>query len=214
MAHSHCLSSQQPDVVQMPVPAAHAHASTIPACNSLKPFVTCRRLIPVSDTYKGDSFFTIENGKKIATPLLLVLAVVELSDVVFAVDSIPAVSAISALLLYSCAICLDGIALHPTVRHTVQFRQADVRLQPHIPHIVASTSLRSVACGMCVQMCLAEQQFVLHNETGMVFNGQLTLGLLDSGVWYYSRPIHCVLFQHVCHSQLEGPVWLCEHHHE
>ena len=112
MAHPHCLSSQQPDVVQMPVPAAHAHASTIPACNSLKPFVTCRRLIPVSDTYKGDSFFTIENGKKIATPLLLVLAVVELSDVVFAVDSIPAVSAISALLLYSCAICLDGIALH------------------------------------------------------------------------------------------------------
>lgn len=54
--------------------------------------VTCRRLIPVSESYKGDSFFTVENGKKIATPLLLVLAVVELSDVVFAVDSIPAVS--------------------------------------------------------------------------------------------------------------------------
>lgn len=55
----------------------------------------CRRLIPVSDSYKGDSFFTIENGKKIATPLLLVLAVVELSDVVFAVDSIPAVFGIT-----------------------------------------------------------------------------------------------------------------------
>ena len=34
----------------------------------------------------------MENGKRVATPLLLVLAVVELSDVVFAVDSIPAVS--------------------------------------------------------------------------------------------------------------------------
>lgn len=59
----------------------------------------CRRLIPVSDSYKGDSFFTIENGKKVATPLLLVLAVVELSDVVFAVDSIPAVSAARLVLL-------------------------------------------------------------------------------------------------------------------
>lgn len=57
-----------------------------------KAHTTCRRLIPVSDSYKGDSFFTVENGKRVATPLLLVLAVVELSDVVFAVDSIPAVS--------------------------------------------------------------------------------------------------------------------------
>ncbi|KAL3162674.1 hypothetical protein ABBQ38_008718 [Trebouxia sp. C0009 RCD-2024] len=55
----------------------------------------CRRLIPVSDSYKGDSFFTMENGKRVATPLLLVLAVVELSDVVFAVDSIPAVFGIT-----------------------------------------------------------------------------------------------------------------------
>ena len=56
----------------------------------------CRRLIPVTDNYKGDAFFTIENGKRVATPLLLVLAVVELSDVVFAVDSIPAVSLLSS----------------------------------------------------------------------------------------------------------------------
>lgn len=55
----------------------------------------CRRLIPVSETYDGASFFTIENGKRVATPLLLVLAVVELSDVVFAVDSIPAVFGIT-----------------------------------------------------------------------------------------------------------------------
>ncbi|DBB18490.1 TPA: hypothetical protein ACH3X3_000131 [Trebouxia sp. C0006] len=55
----------------------------------------CRRLIPVSETYDGASFFTIQNGKRVATPLLLVLAVVELSDVVFAVDSIPAVFGIT-----------------------------------------------------------------------------------------------------------------------
>jgi TerC family integral membrane protein len=45
----------------------------------------------VSESYDGDKFFTVQNGVKVATPLLLVLAVIELSDVVFAVDSIPAV---------------------------------------------------------------------------------------------------------------------------
>ena len=50
-----------------------------------------RRLIPVANAYDGDKFFTVQNGVRVATPLLLVLAVVELSDVVFAVDSIPAV---------------------------------------------------------------------------------------------------------------------------
>ncbi len=58
----------------------------------LMSLLICRRLIPVSETYDGASFFTIQNGKRVATPLLLVLAVVELSDVVFAVDSIPAVN--------------------------------------------------------------------------------------------------------------------------
>ena len=50
-----------------------------------------RRFIPVSDQYEGNRFFTIKSGVRKATPLLLVLAVVEISDVVFAVDSIPAV---------------------------------------------------------------------------------------------------------------------------
>jgi len=57
--------------------------------NSIVQF--CRKLIKVSDHYDGNKFFTTENGVRIATPLLLVLAIVELSDVVFAVDSIPAV---------------------------------------------------------------------------------------------------------------------------
>lgn len=51
----------------------------------------CKSLTKFSDTYDGDKFFTIQNGVRVATPLLLVLLVVELSDVVFAVDSIPAV---------------------------------------------------------------------------------------------------------------------------
>lgn len=51
----------------------------------------CNRFLSVSRDYDGLNFFTMENGVRVATPLLLTLAVVELSDVVFAVDSIPAV---------------------------------------------------------------------------------------------------------------------------
>lgn len=49
----------------------------------------------VSDNYDGDKFFTIQNGIKMATPLLVVVAVIEFTDVLFAVDSIPAIFAIS-----------------------------------------------------------------------------------------------------------------------
>jgi tellurite resistance protein TerC len=54
-----------------------------------------RRLMPVSKRFDGEKFFTVENGKRIATPLLLVIALVGLTDVIFAVDSIPAIFAIT-----------------------------------------------------------------------------------------------------------------------
>lgn len=55
-----------------------------------------RKLIPVSKNYEGEKFFTIENGKKIATPLFLVICLIGLTDVIFAVDSIPAIFAITS----------------------------------------------------------------------------------------------------------------------
>ncbi|MDD2535760.1 MAG: TerC family protein [Macromonas bipunctata] len=54
-----------------------------------------RKLLPVSRHYDGEKFWTVENGKKIATPLLMVVALVGLTDVIFAVDSIPAIFAIT-----------------------------------------------------------------------------------------------------------------------
>lgn len=54
-----------------------------------------RRVMPISERYDGEKFFTVENGKKIATPLLMVIAMVGLTDVIFAVDSIPAIFAIT-----------------------------------------------------------------------------------------------------------------------
>lgn len=54
-----------------------------------------KRFWKVSDNYVGDKFFTVQNGVKMATPLLVVVAVIEFTDVLFAVDSIPAIFAIS-----------------------------------------------------------------------------------------------------------------------
>lgn len=54
-----------------------------------------RRLLPVSKSFDGEKFWTVENGKRIATPLLMVVALVGITDVIFAVDSIPAIFAIT-----------------------------------------------------------------------------------------------------------------------
>ena len=54
-----------------------------------------RRVLPVSRRFDGERFFTVEGGKRIATPLLLVIALVGVTDVIFAVDSIPAIFAIT-----------------------------------------------------------------------------------------------------------------------
>lgn len=54
-----------------------------------------RRIMPVSDEYDGQKFFTKKNGAWMATPLLLVLVVIEFTDLLFAVDSIPAIFAVT-----------------------------------------------------------------------------------------------------------------------
>jgi tellurite resistance protein TerC len=54
-----------------------------------------RRIMPVSKHFDGEKFFTLQNGKRIATPLFLVILLVAITDVIFAVDSIPAIFAIT-----------------------------------------------------------------------------------------------------------------------
>ena len=50
-----------------------------------------RRFVPMSQKFAGKHFFVVENGRRLATPLLLVLILVEVTDLIFAVDSIPAI---------------------------------------------------------------------------------------------------------------------------
>ncbi|MFH0518491.1 TerC family protein [Streptomyces sp. M41] len=55
-----------------------------------------RKIVPVRDEYAGPHFFVKEAGKRVATPLLAVVAAIEAADLVFAVDSVPAVLAVSS----------------------------------------------------------------------------------------------------------------------
>ena len=54
-----------------------------------------QRLVPTTDIYDGQKLFTKVNAKRVATPLFTVLILIEATDVVFAVDSVPAILAVS-----------------------------------------------------------------------------------------------------------------------
>ncbi|BAL97723.1 TerC family protein [Rubrivivax gelatinosus] len=71
------------------------HAGEAPDMEANPALKLLRRVLPVSRGLDGEKFFTVEDGKRIATPLLLVVALVGITDVIFAVDSIPAIFAIT-----------------------------------------------------------------------------------------------------------------------
>ena len=73
--------------------ARHDEAEVHPETNPVLRIV--RKLIPSTTEYDGEKLFTKRNGKRLATPLFAVLIMVETTDVVFAVDSIPAILAVS-----------------------------------------------------------------------------------------------------------------------
>jgi len=67
----------------------------------------CRRWMPVTDDYHGQHFIVKEGGQWMLTPLMLVLIVIDIMDLIFAVDSIPAVFAITQdeFIIYTSNIC-------------------------------------------------------------------------------------------------------------
>jgi len=62
-----------------------------------------RKLLPITPTYEGGKFFVRREGRLFATPLLLVLLMIEITDVFFAVDSVPAVFSVTqdAFIVYT-----------------------------------------------------------------------------------------------------------------
>ena len=72
---------------------AHDQEEIDPESNPV--FRRIQRIIPHTNGYRGEHFFVREKGRWLATPLFTVLIVIELSDVLFAVDSVPAILAIT-----------------------------------------------------------------------------------------------------------------------
>jgi tellurite resistance protein TerC len=73
--------------------ARHQEAEVHPESNPILKLV--RRVVPSTSDYDGQSLFTRRHGRRLATPLFAVLILIETTDVVFAVDSIPAILAVS-----------------------------------------------------------------------------------------------------------------------
>jgi tellurite resistance protein TerC len=73
--------------------ALHRNEEMHPEKNPLVKLL--RRIMPVTESYEGDKFFIRRAGKLMATPLFLVLLLVESTDLIFAVDSIPAIFAVT-----------------------------------------------------------------------------------------------------------------------
>ena len=73
--------------------ARHDEGEIHPDQNPVLRFV--RRIVPSTNEYDGQRLFTVQNGRRLATPLFAVLVLIETTDVVFAVDSIPAILAVS-----------------------------------------------------------------------------------------------------------------------
>lgn len=104
-----------------------------------------RRLVGATTEYDRDKFFTMAKGRKVATPLFLTLVCVELSDVVFAVDSIPAVLGISTdpFVVYSSNVfAIAGLrALYTLVAKAVD---SMVYLKPAVCLVLLFISLKMV----------------------------------------------------------------------
>ena len=91
------------------------------------PVVTfSRTLFPSTDDFDGDRFFTVRDGVKKATPLFVCMVAVELSDVIFAVDSIPAVFGVTEVSgIQTCILFCTSLAVSHfySMHHTVLFHR-------------------------------------------------------------------------------------------
>jgi len=128
-----------------------------------------RRLVKATDNYDGDRFFTRERGVRRATPMLVVLICIELSDVVFAVDSIPAVVGISQdpFVVYT-SNCFALLAL----RSLYTLLAKSVQQLHYLRHAVALI-LGFVGCKMTLEF--------FHLEVGSVISLAVIVGLLLGG---------------------------------
>jgi tellurite resistance protein TerC len=108
-----------------------------------------RRFVPVTESYVGGKFFTRSTGVLMATPLFAVLLIVESTDLVFAIDSIPAIFAVTTdpyIVFTSNALAILGLralyfALAGSMRELVYLRQGLVA-------VLAFVGVKMIVSGM------------------------------------------------------------------
>ncbi len=134
-----------------------------------------RRLMPAVPEYHGKHFFVVKDGRRYATPLFLVLIAIEATDVVFAVDSIPAIFAISTdpFIVYTSNIfAILGL-------RAMYFLLAGVIDKFHL----IKYGLAVVLLFVGVKMVIANWYHVPIGASLGVIAGVLTLSVVASVIW-------------------------------
>jgi predicted tellurium resistance membrane protein TerC len=166
------------------------------------------RMIASTDQFDGDRFFTVIDGVRKATPLLICMVAVEISDVVFAVDSIPAVFGVTevriCVCLFMCVYCvyvwgdLVGVtgschcvsdfsqplfcSLFGNIHSFFLFLPSRIHLSSSLP-----TCLLSWGCEVCTR------SFPRRHPNSSIWNRpwRLSLVLLESKWWQNSLGSWC-----------------------
>ena len=143
-----------------------------------------RRIMPAVPEYHGKSFFIMKNGRRYATPLFLVLVAIEATDVVFAVDSIPAIFAITTdpFIVYTSNIfAILGL-------RAMYFLLAGVIDKFHY----LKYGLAIVLLFVGIKMVIAEWYKVPIGVSLGVIAGVLTLSVIASVIWpkHVEREVH------------------------
>jgi tellurite resistance protein TerC len=136
-----------------------------------------KRLMPVTPEYRGDKFFVRENGVRMATPLFVVLLLVEFTDLIFAVDSIPAIFAVTTdpfIVYTSNVFAILGL-------RSLYFALAGVMDKFHYLKIGLGVVLSFVG----VKMILAHTAWKIDTLASL---GVIVLILATSVVWSLLRP--------------------------
>jgi tellurite resistance protein TerC len=140
-----------------------------------------RRFVPVTETYEGSRFFVQRAGQWVATPLMVVLIVIETTDVIFAVDSVPAVIAISRdpfIVFTSNAFAIMGL-------RALYFTLASLMNLFHLLHYGLSGILIFVG----LKMVLSDVYKLPIVVSLIVVGGLLVLSIVASLMWPKERPL-------------------------
>ena len=134
-----------------------------------------RRAVPMTDTFHGQRFLIRRHGILLATPLLLVLVLVEVTDVIFAVDSIPAIFAVTSepfLVFTANAFALLGL-------RAMYFLLADLMHR----FIYLKLGLALVLVWVGIKMALQVDIYKIPTEISLSVIATLIAGAVAASLW-------------------------------